>query len=41
MIDSGVNWWMIGAIILLILMLGLVLYLMWQKKRARESEKEV
>lgn len=40
-IDSGVNWWMIGAIILLILMLGLVLYLMWQKKRARESEKEV
>jgi len=41
MIDSGVNWWMIGAIILLILMLGLVLYLMWQKKRARESEEEV
>lgn len=41
MIDSGVNWWMIGAIILLILMLGLVLYLMWQKKRARESEKEL
>jgi len=41
MIDSGINWWMIGAIILLVLMLGLVLYLMWQKKRARESEKEV
>ena len=41
MIDSGVNWWMIGAIILLILMLGLVFYLMWQKKRARESEKEL
>ncbi|MES5415763.1 DUF3324 domain-containing protein, partial [Enterococcus mundtii] len=41
MIDSGVNWWMIGAIILLILMLGLVLYLMWQKKKARENEKEV
>ncbi|MCA6775444.1 DUF916 and DUF3324 domain-containing protein [Enterococcus mundtii] len=40
-IDSGVNWWMIGAIILLILMLGLVLYLMRQKKRTRESEKEV
>ncbi|MGM0276498.1 MULTISPECIES: DUF916 and DUF3324 domain-containing protein [unclassified Enterococcus] len=40
MIDNSPNWWMIGAIILLILMLGLVLYLMWQKKRARESEKE-
>ncbi|MGL9894953.1 DUF916 and DUF3324 domain-containing protein [Enterococcus sp. DIV0806c] len=40
-IDSGVNWWMIGAIILLILIFGLVLYLMRQKKRARESAKEL
>lgn len=41
MIDNSPNWWMIGAIILLILMLGLVFYLMKQKKRARESEKEL
>lgn len=41
MIDNSPNWWMIGAIILLILMLGLVVYLMRQKKRARESEKEL
>jgi len=40
MIDSSINWWMIGAIILLILMLRLVFYLIRQKKRARESEKE-
>lgn len=39
MIDSSVNWWMIGSIILLILMLGLVLYLLKQKKKTRESEK--
>ncbi|TPD97793.1 DUF3324 domain-containing protein, partial [Enterococcus sp. PF-2] len=41
MIDNSPNWWMIGAIILLILMLGLVVYLMRQKKRAHESEKEL
>ncbi|HCO71575.1 MAG TPA: cell surface protein [Enterococcus sp.] len=41
MIDNSPNWWMIGALILLILMLGLVVYLMRQKKRARESEKEL
>lgn len=40
MIDSSVNWWMIGSIILLILMLGLVLYLLNQKKKTRESEKK-
>ena len=39
MIDNHLNWWMIGSIVLLILVLGLVLYLFKQKKKTRESEK--
>lgn len=39
MIDNHPNWWMIGSIVLLILVLGLVLYLFKQKKKTRESEK--
>ncbi|MFP8918501.1 DUF916 and DUF3324 domain-containing protein [Enterococcus innesii] len=39
-IDSSLNWWMIGAISLLVLLLGIVLYLLIQKKKAKENEQE-
>ena len=39
-IDSSMNWWMIGAIILLVLLLGIILYILIQKKKANRSEQE-
>ncbi|NMP59941.1 DUF916 and DUF3324 domain-containing protein, partial [Enterococcus mundtii] len=39
MIDTSINWWMIGTMILILLLLALVIYLMVQKKKANESEK--
>jgi hypothetical protein len=40
MIDSSLNWWMIGAIVLVILLFGIILYLLIQKKKARANEQE-
>ena len=40
MIDTSINWWMIGTMILILLLLALVIYLMVQKKKARENESE-
>ncbi|WP_416232392.1 DUF916 and DUF3324 domain-containing protein [Enterococcus innesii] len=37
-IDSSVNWWMIGAISLVILLIGIVVYLIIQKKRNHRSK---
>lgn len=37
-IDSSVNWWMIGAISLVVLLLGIVVYLIIQKKKTAKSE---
>ena len=39
-IDSNINWWMIGAIILLVLLLGVILYLLIQKRKVNRSEQE-
>lgn len=39
-IDSSINWWMIGSIVLVILLLGVILYLLIQKKKARANEQE-
>jgi len=39
-IDSSLNWWMIGSIVLVILLLGAILYLLIQKKKARANEQE-
>ncbi|TPR56918.1 DUF916 and DUF3324 domain-containing protein [Enterococcus sp. OL5] len=39
-IDSSFNWWMIGSIVLGILLLGVILYLLIQKKKARANEQE-
>ncbi|WP_301389725.1 DUF916 and DUF3324 domain-containing protein [Enterococcus entomosocium] len=39
-IDTSLNWWMIGSIILSILLLGVILYLLIQKKKARANEQE-
>ncbi|MUN75740.1 DUF3324 domain-containing protein, partial [Enterococcus casseliflavus] len=39
-IDTSINWWMIGSIILGILLLGVILYLLIQKKKARANEQE-
>lgn len=40
MIDTSVNWWMIGAIVLVVLLIGVVLYLLIQKQKARANEQE-
>lgn len=40
LIDSGVNWWVVGAITLIILLLAMVIYLLMQKKKARANEQE-
>ncbi|MFS0934469.1 DUF916 and DUF3324 domain-containing protein [Enterococcus casseliflavus] len=40
MIDTSTNWWMIGAIILLVLFLGVILYLLFQQKNMRANEQE-
>lgn len=37
-IDSNVNWWMIGSVGLLVLLLVIVFYLFIQKKKARKNE---
>lgn len=39
-IDSSLNWWMIGSIVLVILLLGVILYLLIQKQKARANEQE-
>ncbi|WP_429974975.1 DUF916 and DUF3324 domain-containing protein [Enterococcus sp. DIV0840c] len=39
-IDTSLNWWMIGSILLLLLLLGMVLYLLVQKRKATEKMKE-
>ncbi|NMP60025.1 DUF3324 domain-containing protein, partial [Enterococcus mundtii] len=39
-IDTSINWWMIGTMLLILLLLALVIYLMVQKKQARENESE-
>lgn len=39
-IDTSLNWWMIGAIVLGILLLVVMLYLLIQKKKARANEQE-
>lgn len=38
-IDSSLNWWMVGAIVLLVLLLGLVLYLLIQKRKQEQTSK--
>lgn len=39
-IDTSTNWWMIGAIGLFVLLFGVVIILMMQKKRTNENEQE-
>lgn len=39
-IDTRLNWWMIGSIVMIVLLLGIVLYLIIQKKEARANEQE-
>ncbi|WP_086373522.1 DUF916 and DUF3324 domain-containing protein [Enterococcus sp. 4E1_DIV0656] len=39
MIDSSLNWWMIGAIILVVLLLGIILYLLIQKRKQGQMSK--
>jgi len=39
-IDTSLNWWMIGSIVLVVLLLGVILYLLIQKKKARANEQE-
>ncbi|MFR0814145.1 MAG: DUF916 and DUF3324 domain-containing protein [Enterococcus casseliflavus] len=38
MINNSPNWWMIGSIVLVILLFGVILYLLIQKKKARAYE---
>lgn len=38
-IDSSLNWWMIGSVILLILLLGIILYLFVKKKSKTNCDK--
>ena len=40
MIDNRPNWWVIGSIVLVIVLLGAILYLLIQKKKAKEKEQE-
>ncbi|MDO7880532.1 MAG: DUF3324 domain-containing protein, partial [Enterococcus mundtii] len=37
-IDTSLNWWMIGSIVLGILLLGVILYLLIQKKKEQTSK---
>lgn len=39
-IDSSLNWWMIGSIVLVILLFGVIFYLLIQKKKAIVNEQE-
>ena len=39
-IDSSLNWWMIGSILLLVVLLGFIFYLLIQKQKAKSSEQE-
>ena len=39
-IDSSMNWWMIGSIVMIVLLLGLVVSLVIQKKKASATEQE-
>ncbi|AUJ87111.1 DUF916 and DUF3324 domain-containing protein [Enterococcus sp. CR-Ec1] len=38
-IDTGTNWWMIGSIMLLVLLLGINLYLFFHKRKNEQSNK--
>ncbi|MGG5311109.1 DUF916 and DUF3324 domain-containing protein [Enterococcus sp. DIV1304_2] len=38
-IDTSINWWMIGSIILLVLLLGIVLYLFIHKRKKEQMHK--
>ncbi|BBM16337.1 DUF916 and DUF3324 domain-containing protein [Enterococcus mundtii] len=38
-IDTGINWWMIGSIMLLVLLLGINLYLFFHKRKNEQSNK--
>lgn len=38
-IDTSINWWLIGAIGLIVLLVGAILYLIIQRKRAGEQNK--
>ncbi|MGG5324728.1 hypothetical protein IGJ83_000332 [Enterococcus pernyi] len=38
-IDTSINWWMFGAIMLLILLLGIILYLFLHKRKKEQSNK--
>lgn len=43
MIDTSINWWMIGSIMLLVLLLGIILYLIHKRKKEqpnKSNEKE-
>lgn len=39
-IDSSLNWWMIGSIVLVILLFGVIFYLLIKKKKANRNEQE-
>lgn len=39
-IDTSINWWMVGAIVSIIALIGVVLSLVIQKKNQNEAEKE-
>jgi hypothetical protein len=41
LIDSGVNWWMIGSIALIVLLIVMVIYLFMQKKKIRDNEQRL
>ncbi|MFL0441408.1 DUF916 and DUF3324 domain-containing protein [Enterococcus pernyi] len=38
-IDSGINWWMIGSIILLVSLFGIILYLFIHKRKKEQTNK--
>ena len=43
MVDTSINWWMIGSIMLLVLLLGIILYLIHKRKKEqpnKSNEKE-
>lgn len=39
-IDTNTNWWMVGSIVLGILLLGVILYLLIQKQKARATNEQ-
>ncbi|EOH60540.1 DUF916 and DUF3324 domain-containing protein [Enterococcus mundtii] len=39
-IDTSTNWWIVGTVFLVILLLSVILYLLIQKQKARENEQE-